>query len=129
MRDITRRDIFKLGAVGAAVLATGKTFGSRALAGNMIEGGKDFSPKTGVERTMMPSACWNCVTRDAMIGYVEDGRLVKLEGQPNSIRGRGKICSKGAAKSVASYCTCSRSSVAITLVLATASRSNSRRYS
>jgi anaerobic selenocysteine-containing dehydrogenase len=32
-----------------------------------------------------------------MVGYVENGRLVKLEGHPDSIRGRGKICSKGAA--------------------------------
>jgi len=97
MRDITRRDIFKLGAVGAAVIATGKAFGSQALAGDIVEGGKDFSPKTGVERTMIPSSCWNCVTRDPMIGFVEDGRLVKLEGHPDSIRSRGKICSKGAA--------------------------------
>ncbi|HEA67570.1 MAG TPA: DMSO reductase [Desulfobacterales bacterium] len=99
MRDITRRDLFKLAAAGAAVLASGKATGSLALAGTVdfAQGGKDFSPKTGAERQMIPSACWNCVTRDSMIGFVEDGRLVKLEGQPNSIRGKGKICVKGAA--------------------------------
>jgi anaerobic selenocysteine-containing dehydrogenase len=32
-----------------------------------------------------------------MIGFVENGRLVKLEGHPDSIRGKGKICAKGAA--------------------------------
>ncbi len=98
-RDITRRDLFKLGAASAAVLATSKVGGSDALAGkvDLAAGGKDFSPETGAERTMIPSACWNCVTRDAMIGFVENGRLVKLEGHPDSIRGRGKICSKGAA--------------------------------
>jgi anaerobic selenocysteine-containing dehydrogenase len=32
-----------------------------------------------------------------MVGFVEDGRLVKLEGHPDSIRGKGKICAKGAA--------------------------------
>jgi anaerobic selenocysteine-containing dehydrogenase len=32
-----------------------------------------------------------------MVGFVENGRLVKLEGHPDSIRGRGKICAKGAA--------------------------------
>ena len=99
IREITRRDLFKLAAVGAAVLATGKAVGSRALAGTVdfVKGGKDFSPKTGAERQMIPSACWACVTRDSMVGFVEDGRLVKLEGQPDSIRGLGKICVKGAA--------------------------------
>ena len=98
-REINRRDLFKLGVASAAVLAVGKTIGSTALAGTVdfVEGGKDFSPKTGAERKMIPSACWSCVTRDSMIGFVEDGRLVKLEGHPDSIRGKGKICSKGAA--------------------------------
>ena len=97
--DITRRDLIKLGAASAAVMATGKVSGSSALAGTvgLAAGGKDFSPETGAERKMIPSACWSCVTRDSLIGFVENGRLVKLEGQPDSIRGRGKICSKGAA--------------------------------
>jgi anaerobic selenocysteine-containing dehydrogenase len=98
-RDITRRDLFKLAAAGTAVLASGKALGSKALAGSVdfVKGGKDFSPETGMERKMIPSSCWSCVTRDSMVGYVENGRLVKLEGHPDSIRGRGKICSKGQA--------------------------------
>jgi anaerobic selenocysteine-containing dehydrogenase len=98
-QDINRRDLFKLGVAGAAVLAAGGAIGSRALAGTveLAKGGKDYSPETGDERQMIPSACWNCVTRDAMVGYVENGRLVKLEGHPDSIRGLGKICAKGAA--------------------------------
>jgi anaerobic selenocysteine-containing dehydrogenase len=98
-QDINRRDLFKLGVAGAAVLAAGGAIGSRALAGtvDLAKGGKDYSPETGEERQMIPSACWNCVTRDAMVGYVENGRLVKLEGHPESIRGLGKICAKGAA--------------------------------
>lgn len=98
-KDFTRRDLFKFAAASAAVLASGKAIGSKALAGtvDLAKGGKDFSPKTGAERKRIPSSCWNCVTRDAMVGYVEDGRLVKLEGHPDSIRGRGKICAKGSA--------------------------------
>jgi len=98
-QDINRRDLFKLGMAGAAVLAAGGAIGSRALAGtvDLAKGGKDYSPETGEERQMIPSACWNCVTRDAMVGYVENDRLVKLEGHPDSIRGLGKICAKGAA--------------------------------
>ncbi len=98
-RDITRRDLFKLAAAGTAVLASGAAVTSRALAGTVdfAKGGKDYSPATGAERQMIASACWSCVTRDSMVGFVENGRLVKLEGHPDSIRGRGKICSKGAA--------------------------------
>jgi len=99
IRDINRRDLFRLGLASAAALAAGKAMESEALAGTVefVEGGRDFSPKTGVERKMIPTACWNCVTRDAMVGYVEDDRLVKLEGHPDSIRGQGKICAKGVA--------------------------------
>ncbi len=46
MRDITRRDLFKLAAASAAVLASEKAIGSKALAGTVdfVKGGKDFSP-------------------------------------------------------------------------------------
>ncbi|MHC4686898.1 MAG: molybdopterin-dependent oxidoreductase, partial [Planctomycetota bacterium] len=99
MKTITRRDLMKLGVASGALLATGGVFPTNALAGSikLEKGGKDFSPKTGAERKMIPSACWSCVTRDSMVGFIEDGRLVKLEGHPDSIRGLGKICSKGAA--------------------------------
>ncbi len=99
MQTLTRRDLMKLGVASGALLATGGALKRKALAGSpkLAAGGKDFSPETGQERQMIPSACWNCVTRDSMIGFVEDGRLVKLEGHPDSIRGKGKICSKGAA--------------------------------
>ncbi|MCP4689078.1 MAG: molybdopterin-dependent oxidoreductase, partial [Desulfobacterales bacterium] len=99
MDKLTRRDLIRLGMAGGAILATGGVFASGALAGavKLVKGGKDFSPETGKEREMIPSACWSCATRDSMMGFVEDGRLVKLEGHPGSIRGKGKICSKGAA--------------------------------
>ena len=99
MKSLTRRDLFKLGVASGAILVTGRIFKTNALAGSLKleKGGKDFSPKTGKERKLIPSACWSCVTRDSMIGFVEDGRLVKLEGHPDSIRGLGKLCSKGAA--------------------------------
>ena len=69
-RDITRRDLFKFAAASAAVLAAGTKTASTALAGTVdfAKGGKDFSPVTGAERQMIPSSCWSCVTRDAMVG-------------------------------------------------------------
>ncbi|KKM12485.1 hypothetical protein LCGC14_1720110, partial [marine sediment metagenome] len=70
---------------------------SKQLKENLEKGDKDFSPVTKKERKAIPSACWQCVARDSIVCYVEDGRLVKIEGNPQAIRNRGKICSKGQA--------------------------------
>lgn len=102
MLKLTRRNFIKLGLASAAFLATGrKLFGKER---DVLEGelklkkaGKDFSPNTDKERKAIPSACWQCVARDAILCYVENGRLVKIEGNPESIRNRGKICAKGQA--------------------------------
>lgn len=85
-----------MAAAPGAALAAGS---SKALAGSVSlkAGGQDFSPITGKERKAIPTACWGCVTRDSMIGFVEDGRLVKLEGHPGSIRTEGVLCAKGQA--------------------------------
>lgn len=99
---ITRRNFIRLGATSAAAFTVGgNLFGREAFALEgklkLDEGGRDFSPETGKERKAIPSACWQCVTRDGIIGYVEDGRLVKIEGNPELPRTNGKICSRGQA--------------------------------
>ncbi len=102
MTDSTRRDFLTLGAVAAALGLSGK----RALGANspiltgeldLAAGGRDFSPQTKIERERIPSACWQCVTRDGIVCYVEDGRLVKIEGNPELPRTSGKLCAKGQA--------------------------------
>ncbi len=99
MKSLNRRNFMTLSAASGAVLAAGAVDSQPALAGTVTfaKGGRDFSPVTGKERKAIPTACWQCVTRDSMIGFVEDGRLVKLEGHPDSIRTRGVICAKGQA--------------------------------
>ncbi|HDZ02225.1 MAG TPA: DMSO reductase, partial [Nitrospirae bacterium] len=96
MASLTRRNLIKLGIASGALLATGEGLKTPALAGTVkLEyGGKDFSPATGVERKAIPTACWSCVTRCAAMGFVEDGRVVKMESNPASIRTLGKMCSK-----------------------------------
>lgn len=92
---LNRRSFFKLGAAAAATSAFS---GDAAIASKVdlpIRGGKDFSPKTLKARTAVPTACWQCVTRCPAIAYVEDGRLVKIEPQPASIRTEGTMCAKG----------------------------------
>ena len=94
---LNRRNFFKL---GAAVTATSAFSGDATITSAKdlpIRGGKDFSPVTGKERQAVPTACWQCVTRCPAIAYVEDGRLVKIEPQPASIRTEGTMCAKGQA--------------------------------
>jgi anaerobic selenocysteine-containing dehydrogenase len=45
----------------------------------------------------IPSACWQCVSRDGIIGYVKNGRLVKIEGHPDLPQTAGRVCSKAQA--------------------------------
>jgi len=94
---LNRRKFLK---IGAAATAAGGLAGTGALSRAeeaRMKGGKDFSPRTGKERQAIPSACWQCVTRCPIIGYVEGGRLAKIEGQPDSIRTEGVVCAKAQA--------------------------------
>ncbi len=98
MSTITRRNFLKLGTAGSGLAAAGLGTGA-ALAGTvkLDQAGRDFSFETGKERKAVPSSCWQCVTRDGIIGYVEDGRLAKIEGNHKLPRTNGKLCSRGQA--------------------------------
>ena len=97
MANLTRRSFMKLGIASSALLTAGEGLMFPTLAGavKLKKGGKDFNFKTFAERTAIPTACWSCVTRCAAMGFVEDGRLVKMESNLKSIRTGGKMCAKG----------------------------------
>ncbi len=106
---LTRRKLLRLGTAAAAL-----SLGQRALAAgrpaarngttlpftrhtDWVTAGKDYSYLRGTEKEAIPSACWQCVSRCPIIGYVEEGKLTKIEGQPDSIRSLGKVCAKSQA--------------------------------
>ncbi len=103
MSDLNRREFIRLTALGTAAGLMGASgasgTGDRVLEGKLrLEGaGRDFSLVTGKERKAIPSACWQCVNTDANIGYVENGRLVKIEGNPRMLTSRGRLCARGQA--------------------------------
>jgi thiosulfate reductase/polysulfide reductase chain A len=100
MKTINRRNFMALGAVWAGlVAAASKPATDRILHGEvkLKPGGLDISPITHTPRTAIPSSCWQCVTRCAILGYLEKGRLVKIEGNPAMFSTRGKLCSRGQA--------------------------------
>ena len=91
---LNRRNFLKLGTASAAAGLAGQSI----LASSQElpkYGSKYFAPHNGAERIPVPSACYQCVTRCPNITYVENGRVVKIEGQPLSIRSEGVMCAKG----------------------------------
>ncbi len=101
MTELKRRKFLKAATLGAGGLAlTDRARGAeggRSEALELIPGGRDFSPVTMKERATVPSVCWQCVTRCPIVGYLENGRLMKIEGNPLSSRARGKLCPRGQA--------------------------------
>ncbi len=89
----------KLGTASTAILARGKeVFDREAQRGDEELGrGKDFSPLSYKERKAVPSVCWQCVAQDPIIGYIEDGRLIHIEGNPRTASSGGRVCARGHA--------------------------------
>jgi len=53
--------------------------------------------KQGKARTAYPSSCLQCVAICGIIGYRENGHIVKIEGNPHSPNNRGMVCAKAQA--------------------------------
>lgn len=94
---LSRRSFMKLGgAIGGA--ASVMTLGSTRLkAMEQDLGGRDYSSTTGAERQAVPYTCLACNIEDGGVAYVENGRIVKLEGNMDHPNTRGKLCAKGNA--------------------------------
>jgi thiosulfate reductase/polysulfide reductase chain A len=88
----SRRNFLKYAAMGAAMSAGGTLlaetpfFGAKARA--MAEGGK---------ARYVPTTCEMCFWKCGLIAKVEDGKVVKLEGNPLHPQSRGKLCARGQA--------------------------------
>ncbi len=88
-----RRGFLKLGATATAVgtaLAS-----SRLVAMEQELGGADYSAVTGEKRKAVPYTCLACNIEDGGIAMIENGRIVKLEGNLEHPNTRGKLCAKG----------------------------------
>ncbi len=46
---------------------------------------------------VVPGMCQLCSTVCGILGYVKDGRLIKVEGNPRDPNSRGKLCARGQA--------------------------------
>ena len=94
--NISRRDFIKLGSTVGALGAVGMG-SNRLVAMEQKLGGEDYSATTGAERQAVPYTCLACNIEDGGVAYVENGRVVKLEGNMDHPNTRGKLCAKGNA--------------------------------
>ena len=92
---ISRRNFFRAGAGLAASLAAAPQV--RAHEADLKPGGVGYSAWSGAQYKGVPTVCTMCVSRCPAIAYLDDNRLAKLEGNPQSIRTGGRLCARGQA--------------------------------
>lgn len=93
---VSRRDFFKAGAAVAAASVVVPEV-ARAHEPDDFKSGVAVSPWSGVEYKAVPTVCTQCPSRCPAIGFVDDKRLAKLQGNPASVRTQGKLCARGQA--------------------------------
>lgn len=97
---VTRRTFLKVSAGTTAAAAAAPNV-LKAMEHEL--GGKDIDPVSLAERKAVPINCHVCNIQDGAIAYVENGRVVKLEGNPEHVSTRGRLCAKGNAGMWYSY--------------------------
>ena len=90
---LSRRDFIKASAVASAsAMVLGAT--NVAFADEAGEPNGEAAPAADVQ--VIPSACRQCYGRCALFGTVEDGRLTKVEGNPD-LFSEGTLCGRAFA--------------------------------
>jgi thiosulfate reductase/polysulfide reductase chain A len=87
---LSRRDFLKVGLAGTAAAAAAQFIPPRVAeaarrAGHLNAAGDGY----------IPSMCEMCVWRCGLVAKVKDGRVVKLEGNPEHPHSRGNLCPRG----------------------------------
>jgi anaerobic selenocysteine-containing dehydrogenase len=91
---MTRREFLRWAFwTGAAGLA----YSYGLLATELTRGGRSIGRTTGAPRIAIPTICRLCPACCGILAFLEDGVLVKIEGNPKDPNARGGICPKGLA--------------------------------
>ena len=89
-KDLSRRGFLKIGAATAGALAVGQMIPPMVAQAAMDAGLLNASGDGYI-----PSMCEMCVWRCGLIAKVKDGRVVKLDGNPEHPHSRGHLCVRG----------------------------------
>jgi thiosulfate reductase/polysulfide reductase chain A len=87
---LSRRDFLKVSgaAVGALVLG-------RFIPPQVAEAARASGMLDATNSGYIPTMCEMCVWRCGLLAKVEEGRVVKLEGNPDHPHSKGKLCPRG----------------------------------
>jgi thiosulfate reductase/polysulfide reductase chain A len=89
-KTISRRDFLKLGTATAGVLALGQMIPPK-----VAEAARQARLLNVAGDGYVHSMCEMCVWRCGLIAKVKDGRVVKLDGNPEHPHSRGNLCPRG----------------------------------
>jgi thiosulfate reductase/polysulfide reductase chain A len=87
---LSRRDFLKLGAATAGALAVGQM-----LPPMVAKAAKESGLLNAAGDGYISSMCEMCVWRCGLLAKVKDGRVVKLDGNPEHPHSRGNLCPRG----------------------------------
>ena len=85
-----RREFVQIATIGSAAIF-------QACETIEVETQKASQASLNSPKKEIASACWQCVSRCSILAYTKENRLVKIEGNPLSMRNEGKVCAKGQA--------------------------------
>jgi thiosulfate reductase/polysulfide reductase chain A len=95
---LSRRDFLKLGSAGLGAVALGEFIPPMAAQAARENGQLDANGDGYIA-----SMCEMCVWRCGLLAKVKDGRVVKLEGNPEHPHSKGKLCPRGQAGLMNTY--------------------------
>ena len=88
--SVSRREFLKLGSAFTAALAVGQM-----LPPSVANAARQAGMLTAAGDGYIPSMCEMCVWRCGLIARVENGRVVKLDGNPEHPHSKGNLCPRG----------------------------------
>ncbi len=87
---LSRRAFLKLSGTTAAALAVGSF-----IPPQVAQAARDANLLDANNDGYIPSMCEMCVWRCGLLARVKNGRVVKLEGNPENYHSKGKLCPRG----------------------------------
>jgi thiosulfate reductase / polysulfide reductase chain A len=89
-QSLSRRDFLKLGGAAVAGLTV-----SNFIPPLVAQAARDAGLLDAAGDGYIPSMCEMCVWRCGLLAKVKEGRVVKLEGNPNHPHSKGNLCPRG----------------------------------
>jgi len=91
--SLTRRDFFKVSALGLGALAAGRVDFAHPLPPSADVSGPIRHPTP----ESVATTCAQCMNQCGLVARLENGIVVKLDGNPDHPSNQGRMCAKGQA--------------------------------